>query len=61
MSERHPDFRVRCVSPLGADDGWVYATIGGWVAGEGIERDEFYLLSPVEEALHVEALAMLTY
>lgn len=61
MYERYPEFRVRRIAPTGPDDGWAYVTIGAWVGGDGPERTEFFLLSPVEEALHVETLAMLSY
>ena len=59
IGDRLPAFRVRRAAPVRQDQQWVYATIGVWEATpEEGEALEFFLLSPVESALHVELLAM---
>lgn len=62
ISERLPNFRVRRVAPKDRSDPWVYVTVGAW---ESTPNDphglELVLLSPDEEPLMVELLAMATY
>ncbi|HEY0561308.1 MAG TPA: suppressor of fused domain protein [Frankiaceae bacterium] len=54
-----PRFRVRRIAPAIPSEPWVYVTVGAWEAtGSDAHGTEFLLLSPVEEPLHVELLAM---
>jgi len=54
-----PHFRVRRVAPAERRDPWVYVTVGAWEATASESHGtEFFLLSPTENALHVELLAM---
>jgi hypothetical protein len=57
-----PRFRVRRVAPVEPTDPWVYVTVGAWEAtAEGAHGSEFFLLSPEENPLHVELLAMVAH
>ena len=60
IGTRLPGFRVRRIKPRTQADPWVYATIGAWQATDGVQRKEFFLLSPTESPANVETLAMLT-
>jgi hypothetical protein len=54
-----PRFRVRRIAPVVPTDPWVYVTVGAWEAtSSDVPGSEFFLLSPVENPLHVELLAM---
>lgn len=56
-----PGFRVRRIAPAERPDPWVYATVGAWqAAADNAHGTEFFLLSPREDPLHVELLAMVT-
>lgn len=58
INTRLPGFRVRRVSPVRADDPWIYATVGAAEDGDP-DAKEFLLLAPVESPRHVETLAMI--
>jgi hypothetical protein len=61
IGQRMPQFRVRRVAPKIRSDPWIYLTIGAWEATPGDRHGlEFLLLSPTEDPLHVELLAMVT-
>jgi hypothetical protein len=54
-----PRFRVRRIAPAERRDPWVYVTVGAWEAtADQPHGTEFFLLSPEENPLHVELLAM---
>jgi Suppressor of fused protein (SUFU) len=54
-----PRFRVRRIEPTARRDPWVYVTVGAWEAtADDTHGTEFLLLSPSENPLHVELLAM---
>ena len=54
-----PRFRVRRIAPAERRDPWVYVTVGAWEAtADDAHGTEFLLLSPSEDARHVELLAM---
>jgi hypothetical protein len=54
-----PRFRVRRIEPATPDQPWAYVTIGAWEATVNEPHGtEFLLLSPTENPLHVELLAM---
>jgi hypothetical protein len=54
-----PRFRVRRIEPAKPDQPWAYVTIGAWEATVNEPHGtEFLLLSPTENPLHVELLAM---
>jgi Suppressor of fused protein (SUFU) len=56
-----PRFRVRQIAPVAPADPWVYVTVGAWEAtADQAHGTEFLLLSPEENPLHVELLAMVT-
>jgi suppressor of fused protein SUFU len=57
--ESLPRFRVRRIAPVKRRDPWVYVTLGVWEAtAQDAHGSEFLLLSPEENPLHVELLAM---
>ena len=59
IAQSLPRFRVRRIAPAGRRDPWVYVTVGAWEATAGDPHGtEFFLLSPSENARHVELLAM---
>lgn len=59
---RLPNLRVRRVAPAAPADPWVYVTIGAWAStAEHAHGYEFVLVSPDENPLHVELLAMVAY
>lgn len=59
IRETLPSFRVDRVSPTTTSDPWIYITVGAWEATPSeLHGTEFLLLSPTENALHVELLAM---
>ena len=54
-----PGFAVRRVAPAEPNDPWVYVSLGAWQATRDSDHGmEFFLLSPREDPLHVELLAM---
>jgi hypothetical protein len=54
-----PNFRVLRIAPSRAEEAWVYVSAGAWeVTAESPWGAEFVVLSPVEDAIHVETLAM---
>jgi hypothetical protein len=54
-----PRFRVRRIAPTEKRHPWVYVTVGAWEAtADDVHGTEFLLLSPTENPLHVELLAM---
>jgi hypothetical protein len=54
-----PRFRVRRIAPANRRDPWVYVTVGAWEAtADDAHGTEFLLLSPSEDARHVELLSM---
>jgi hypothetical protein len=54
-----PRFRVRRIAPAKRRDPWVYVTVGAWEAtADDAHGTEFFLLSPSEDARHVELLSM---
>lgn len=62
ISESMPEFRVFQMQPATPDQSWVYLSSGMSMAvqAEGVGL-ELFVLSPVEEVLHVELLAMLAH
>lgn len=61
IGESLPRFRIRRVAPFERRDPWVYATVVAWEATAGdAHGTEFFLLSPTENPLHVELMAMVT-
>lgn len=52
-----PSFSVCRVSPNTPLEPWIYLSVGAWEVKRN-EHFEFFLMSPTEEALHVETLAM---
>ena len=62
IGEVLPRFRVRRVAPGERRDPWVYVSIGAWEAtADDDHGTEFLLLSPTEDARHVELLAMVAH
>jgi hypothetical protein len=54
-----PRFRTRRIKPAKRNEPWVYVSIGAWEATINQPHgNEFMLLSPTENPLHVELLAM---
>lgn len=59
IGETLPRLRVRRIAPTGRREPWVYVTVGAWQAtADEPHGTEFVLLSPSENPLHVELLAM---
>jgi len=54
-----PRLRVVRVEPKEPDDPWIYSSLGAWET-TATSPKEFFLLSPVEEPLHVELLSMVS-
>lgn len=62
IRRRVPDFRVCRISPVDASEPWVYVSSGAWQVGpEAVPALEFLILSPREDPIHVETLAMVAY
>jgi hypothetical protein len=59
IGQSMPRFRVRRIAPAEPRDPWVYVTVGVWEAtADDAHGTEFFLMSPTENPLHVELLAM---
>jgi Suppressor of fused protein (SUFU) len=55
-----PNFSVIQISPHAEGEPWVYVTFGAWeVICDKSHRKEFFILSPMKNARHVETLTML--
>lgn len=60
ISSSISDFRVAVVEPKERSDPWIYSSCGAWKARTSEDaRYEFFLMAPMENAAHVETLAML--
>lgn len=60
ITKSMPDFRVARVEPNSPGQSWIYLSVGlSEVVKDGGCGMELFLLSPWEEALHVELFAML--
>ena len=60
ISDRIPGFHVRRVTPNAATEPWVYVSIG---ASTVVNKygNEYFILSPIESARHIETLAMVAH
>jgi hypothetical protein len=60
ITQALPRFRVRRIAPIGANESWVYATVGAWEAtATDHHGTEFILVSPDDDARHIELLSMI--
>ena len=55
-----PDFRVCRIESSTPTDGWVYVSLGISKI-HSPDHMEFFILSPIEDPIHVENLAMVAY
>jgi len=55
-----PDFHVVCVAPDAPGGVWMYITSGAASRHTPDGHLEFFIISPVEDVIHVETLAMIT-
>lgn len=62
IKEVLPEFRVARIQPQNKSQSWVYVSEGmSTLCRPEIGRLEIFILSPCEEALHVELLAMIAH
>lgn len=54
-----PEFKVIRVEPLAGNLPWVYVSNGAWSVPTNVDyREEFLIIAPNEDPIHVESLAM---
>jgi hypothetical protein len=60
ISKAYKNFSVMEIEPLEKQEEWVYITIGASeLHSPNHERLEFFILSPVQDKIHIDTLAML--
>ena len=62
LKEVLPYFQVIRIDPIDENQTWIYVTSGAWEVETGEKyRSEFFIISPLEDSIHVETLTMLVY